>query len=113
MPDAVLPQADDLRPRQHHLDVGVLFGREPAELLHGSLLVDLVLFLHSDSLLFLAENYLKATTPSGVRVATSYELMGIFTDVAAVVSFTEGKRCPGGSGAVLSRLVELQTGQQR
>jgi hypothetical protein len=30
-----------------------LFGGEPAELLHGPWLVDLVSFLHSDSLLFL------------------------------------------------------------
>ncbi len=49
---AFLQQADDVGHRQDHLDVGVLFGGEPAELLHGPLLVDLVSFLHSDSLLF-------------------------------------------------------------
>src|SRR6266511_2029071 len=77
MSDAVLQQADDFGQREDHLDVGVLFGGEPAKLLHGPLLVDLVLFLHSDSLLFLAENYSKVIMPSGVRVATSYELTGI------------------------------------
>jgi len=40
------------------------------------LLVDLVSFLHSDSPFFLAENYPKAITPSGVRVATFYALTG-------------------------------------
>ena len=32
---------------------GILLRGDPAELLHGSLLFDLVLSLHSDSLLFL------------------------------------------------------------
>src|ERR1700722_1261700 len=49
---ALLQQADDLGQRKNHLDVGILFGGDPAELLHGSLLFDLVLSLHSDPLLF-------------------------------------------------------------
>src|ERR1051325_1628140 len=53
VPHALLQQADDLGQGQHHLYVGILFGGEPAELLHGSLLFNLVLSLHSDSLLFL------------------------------------------------------------
>ena len=77
MADAILQHADDVGHRQDHLDVGVLFGGEPAKLLHRSLLVDLVSFLHSDSPFFLAENYPKAITPSGVRVATFYALTGI------------------------------------
>jgi hypothetical protein len=50
--DALLKQAHDPGERQDHLDSGVLFAGEPAELLHGSLLVDLVSFLHSDSPFF-------------------------------------------------------------
>jgi hypothetical protein len=34
------------------LALGILFGGDPAELLHDSLLFDLALSLHSDSLLF-------------------------------------------------------------
>jgi len=47
--------AADVSHRQDHLDVGVLFGGEPAELLHGPLLIGLVSFLHSGPLPFLAE----------------------------------------------------------
>jgi hypothetical protein len=65
---SLLQQADDVGHRQDHLDVGVLFGGEPAELLHGPLLVDLVSSLHSDSLLFLGRNP-EAFTPPGLRVA--------------------------------------------
>jgi hypothetical protein len=49
---SLLQQTDDVGHRKDHLHVGILFGGEPAELLHGSLLFDLILFLHSDSLLF-------------------------------------------------------------
>jgi len=54
--DSLLQQAYDLGQWQHHLDVRVLFGRDPAELLHGSLLFDLVLFLQATLSFFLAEN---------------------------------------------------------
>jgi hypothetical protein len=68
---------------QHHLYVGILFGGEPAELLHGSLLFDLVLSLHSDSLLFLGrKTHPRPIMAAGVRVATFYELPGIFRRVA-------------------------------
>src|SRR5579862_5517271 len=50
---ALLQQADYVGQWQDHLNVGVLVGSDPAELLHGSLLLDLVSSLHSDSLLFL------------------------------------------------------------
>lgn len=33
--DALLQQTDDLGQWQHHLNVGILFAGEPAELLHG------------------------------------------------------------------------------
>jgi len=46
---------DDVGQRKNHLDVGVLFGGDPAELLHGSLLFDLVLFLQATLSFFLAE----------------------------------------------------------
>src|ERR1035437_8109937 len=49
---SLLQQTDDVGHRKDHLHVGILLGGEPAELLHGSLLFDLISFLHSDSLLF-------------------------------------------------------------
>ena len=52
---ALLQYADDVGQRQNHLDVGVLFGRDPAELLHGSLLFNLILFLQATLSFFLAE----------------------------------------------------------
>ena len=48
-----LQQTDDLGHRKNHLKVGILFAGQLSEFLHRSLLVDLVSFLHSDSLLFL------------------------------------------------------------
>ena len=51
--DSLLQQAHDLGQRQDHLDVRVLFGGDPAELLHGSLLFDLVLFLQATLSFFL------------------------------------------------------------
>jgi ferritin-like metal-binding protein YciE len=52
-------------------DLLVLFGGDPAELLHGSLLFDLVLSLHSDSLLFLGrENHRRLVMAAGLRVAS-------------------------------------------
>jgi hypothetical protein len=48
-----------------HLNGRVLFLGKLAKLVHRSLLLDLIASLHSDSLLFLAENFLKAITPSG------------------------------------------------
>ena len=53
---ALLQQADDVGQQKDHLDVRILFAWDPAELLHGPLLFDLALSLHSDSLLFLTEN---------------------------------------------------------
>jgi hypothetical protein len=50
---SVLPSAEGQR--QDHQDVGVLFGRDPAELLHGSLLLNLVSFLQATLSFFLAE----------------------------------------------------------
>jgi hypothetical protein len=55
------------------LDVGIRFGGEPAELLHGALLVNLISFLHSDSHFSWKKNFPEATTPWGVRVANFYE----------------------------------------
>jgi hypothetical protein len=66
------------RPAQDHLDVRVLVSGDPAELLHGSLLFDPVLSLHSDSLLFLGRKHsLSAHYGRGLKVATFYELPGI------------------------------------
>ena len=87
MPHSLLQQADDVGHWKDHLNVRVLFGGEPAELLHGSLLFDLVSSLHSDSLLFLAE---KSTVgllwAASLRVATFYELPG---KVAVHPTFTQ------------------------
>jgi hypothetical protein len=61
----------------HEADWGDLFGGDPAELLHGSLLFDLVLSLHSDSLLFSwQKTNRRPIMAAGVRVATFYELPG-------------------------------------
>jgi hypothetical protein len=73
----LLQQAHDVGHRQDHLDVGVLFGREPVELLHRSLLFDLISFLHSDSLLFLGRKInRRPIMAASLRVATFYELPG-------------------------------------
>ncbi len=90
MADAVLQHADDVGHRQDHLDVGILLGSEPAELLHRSLTVDLVLLLHSDSPFSWRKNIPKATMPSGVRVATFYDLPGILLPVMALEIDEEG-----------------------
>src|ERR1019366_7549541 len=51
-----------------------------AELLHRSLLVDLVSSFHSDSLLFLGrKNHPRPIMTADVRVATFYELTGILS----------------------------------
>ena len=52
MADPFLQQSDDLGHRKDHLQVGVFFAGQLSKLLHRSLLVDLISFLHSDSLLF-------------------------------------------------------------
>jgi len=52
---ALLQQTHDVGHRKDHLNVGILFAREPAELLHGSLLFDLVSFLQAALSFFLAE----------------------------------------------------------
>ena len=77
VPHSLLQQAHDVGHRKDHLNVGVLFGGEPAELLHGSLLFDLVSFLHSDSLLFLGRKInRRPIMAASLRVATFYELTG-------------------------------------
>jgi hypothetical protein len=50
--DSFLQKTHDLDHGKNHLDVGVLFADQLAELLHRALLFDLISFLHSDSLLF-------------------------------------------------------------
>src|ERR1017187_9088326 len=52
MANAFLQQTDVLGQGEHHLQVRVFFVGQLPELLHRPLLVDLVSFLHSDSLLF-------------------------------------------------------------
>jgi hypothetical protein len=51
----VLQRADNVGQWKDHLDVWVLLRGDPEELLHGSLLFDLVLSLHSALSFFLAE----------------------------------------------------------
>src|SRR5260370_39509366 len=78
MADSFLQKSHDLGHGKHHLNVGVLFARQLAELLPRSLLVDLVSSLHSDSLLFLGrKNLPRPIMTADVRVATFYELTGI------------------------------------
>src|SRR5260370_42528463 len=75
---AFLQQTHDLGHRKNHLKVGILFAGQLPEFLHRSLLVDLVSFLHSDSLLFLGrKNHPRPIMTADVRVATFYELTGI------------------------------------
>jgi hypothetical protein len=72
---SLLQQTDDVGHRKDHLHVGILFGGEPAELLHGSLLLDLISFLHSDSLLFLGRKINRwPIMAASLRVATFYGL---------------------------------------
>src|SRR5687767_15955325 len=78
MPHTFLEHSHYPRQRQDHLDVGIGFGGEPAELLHGALLVNLISFLHSDSPFSWKKNFPEAITPRGVRVATFYGLPGNF-----------------------------------
>ena len=74
---ALLQQADDLGQRQDHLDVRVLFGGDPAELLHGSLLFDLVLFLQATLSFFLGrKTHRRPIMAASLRVATFYDLPG-------------------------------------
>jgi len=44
---ALRQHPDNVRQRQDHLDVSILFGGDPPDLLHGSLLFHLVLFLQA------------------------------------------------------------------
>src|ERR1700687_1854942 len=70
MAHSLLQQTNNVGHRQDHLGGGVLFSGEPAELLHGPLLLDLISFLHSDSLLFLGRKTTQRPfTPPGLRVA--------------------------------------------
>jgi hypothetical protein len=76
--DSFLQETHDLGHGKDHLDVGILFVGQLAELLHRSLLVDLVSSFHSDSLLFLGrKNHPRSIMTADVRVATFYELTGI------------------------------------
>jgi hypothetical protein len=60
-----------------------LLRGDPAELLHGSLLFDLVLSLHSDSLLFLGrKTNRRPIMAASLRVATFYDLPGIVQAIA-------------------------------
>jgi len=52
---------------ENHLQVGILFAGELAEFLHSSLLVDLVSFPHSDSLLFFLAEKTTSVIMTGVE----------------------------------------------
>src|SRR5204863_7563395 len=78
MPHTFLEHSHYPRQRQDHLDVGIRFGGEPAELLHGALLVNLISFLHSDSPFSWKKNFPEAITPRGVRVAYFLRITGQF-----------------------------------
>src|ERR1035437_8840610 len=74
---SLLQQTDDVGHRKDHLHVGILFGGEPAELLHGSLLFDLISFLHSDSLLFSwQKNNRRPIMAASLRVAYFLRIYG-------------------------------------
>jgi hypothetical protein len=51
---------------------------KPAKLLHRTLLVNLISFLHSDTPFSWKKNFPEATMPRGVRVASFYGLTGNF-----------------------------------
>src|SRR5271169_6546660 len=80
--DSFLQKTHDAGHGKDHLDVGVLFAGQLAELLYRPLLLDLVSSLHSDSLLFLGRKLPSAHYDRGVRVATFYELTGILATTA-------------------------------
>jgi hypothetical protein len=98
---ALLQQIDDVGQRKDHLDVWILLRGDPAELLHGSLLFDLVLSLHSDSLLFLGrKTNRRPIMAASLRVATFFDLPGIVPPLATVrhggrASIWIGKGCDG------------------
>src|SRR5271169_488689 len=83
--DSFLQKTHDAGHGKDHLDVGVLFAGQLAELLYRPLLLDLVSSLHSDSLLFLGRKLPSAHYDRGVRVATFYELTGILLQAASLV----------------------------
>jgi hypothetical protein len=97
MAHALLQHAYDPCQRQDHLDVRVRFGRDPAELLHGALLINLISFLHGDSPFSWKKNFPEAITPRGVRVATFSELPGNFHAAADI---------PSGADEYVQHLVE-------
>src|SRR5207244_12953859 len=76
--DAFLLKSHDLGHGNDHLNVAILFAGKLSELLHRSLLVNLVSASHSDSVLFLGrKNHPRPIMTADVRVATFYELTGI------------------------------------
>jgi hypothetical protein len=81
--DSFLQKAHHLGHGKDHLDVGVLFAGELAELLYRSLLLNLVSSLHSDSLLFPGGKFPRLIMAEGLRVATFYELTDILSICAA------------------------------
>src|ERR1019366_9033375 len=83
---SLLQQTDDVGHRKDHLHVGILFGGEPAELLHGSLLFDLISFLHSDSLLFSwQKNNRRPIMAASLRVAYFLRIYGQSPAIAVYV----------------------------
>jgi hypothetical protein len=67
--DSLLQQHHDLGQWQDHLDIRILFGGDPAEVLHGSLLFDLVLFLQAALSFFLGgKNSPSAHYGRGLRI---------------------------------------------
>jgi len=60
------------------LDIWILFDRDPAELLHGSLLFNLVSLLQATLSFFLGgKNDRRLIMANGLRVATFYDLPDI------------------------------------
>jgi hypothetical protein len=91
VPDALLQRADDVSQWQHHLDVGVLFGGQPAELLDCSLLLKSGIVFSSDSLLFLGRKIdRRPIMAGGLRVATFYGLPGILPGRICPMNVADG-----------------------
>jgi len=89
----LLQQAHDLGQGQNHLDIWILFDRDPAELLHGSLLFNLVSLLQATLSFFLGgKNDRRLIMANGLRVATFYDLPDILQPLALVVRLPRALR---------------------
>src|SRR5271155_2495212 len=113
MANAFLQQTDNLGHGKNHLQVGVFFVGQLSEFLHRPLLVDLVSFLHSDSLLFFLAEKTTAIIMTAVESRYFLRINGHpLTKLAAhylqlAVIDTQSDYADDGKSAVYRKLSEL------